>query len=70
MKKDSKTGTEVGTAQFRRNICDETGKVSYLTKHEARSSLISSKSVRIYQCPHNKGHFHLTKDWAHKRQIT
>lgn len=53
-----------------RKICAETGKACYGSKHEARKSLIgqlASKSIRVYQCPADHGHWHLTKDWAHKR---
>jgi hypothetical protein len=66
------TGNEEGTERLRRDFCEEADKVSYRTKHDARKALvgqIASKSVRIYQCAFNKGHYHMTKDWAHKRNV-
>ena len=69
---NNETGDETGTERFRRDFCIEADKVSYLTKHDARKALvgqIASKSVRIYRCSFHKGHFHMTKDWAHKRRV-
>jgi len=56
-----------------RKTCEATGKVCYSSKHEARMSLmgqLASKSIRVYQCTEDHGHWHLTKDWAHKRRTS
>lgn len=45
--------------------CEDTGKVEYSSKHDALQSLhgqLKSKSVRVYQCHVNPGHWHLTKE--------
>lgn len=59
-----------GGQPINRPFCEEAEKVSFSSKHDARSSLTGqmwSKSIRVYACPYIKGHYHITKDWAHKR---
>jgi hypothetical protein len=69
---NNETGDEQGTERFHRNYCEEAQKACYTSKVEARKSLtgqFAHKSVRIYRCIYNKSHYHVTKDWAHKRRV-
>ena len=53
--------------------CSECEKVLFTSKHEARNGLVghlASKSMRVYECPHHKGQFHLTKNWKNKKRST
>ena len=53
--------------------CLKCGKVLFTSKREARKALVgqlASKSMRVYECPHHKGQFHMTKDWKNKRKTT
>jgi polyferredoxin len=43
-------------------MCEHCDKKAFITKEAARKSCRSlSKSVRVYQCEHNKTFFHVTK---------
>jgi hypothetical protein len=52
-----------------KKYCDEAGKFCYTSKTDARRALVghlAQKSMRVYQCPHNKGHYHVTRMWKRK----
>lgn len=53
-----------------RPVCDETDKVCYTSKHDARTAMVGamgSKSIRVYICSFHPSHWHVTKDWKNKR---
>jgi len=50
--------------------CESCNKDCYSSKRSAREALmgqLSAKSIRVYECPHNHGKWHITKDWKTKR---
>lgn len=52
-----------------RPVCEATGKVCYLTKHDARKALtghLGTKSMRVYRCEDHPSHFHVTRMWKKK----
>lgn len=46
--------------------CDKADKTAFSSRQQARRALVKhrgGKTMRIYQCEHDRTHFHLTKHW-------
>jgi hypothetical protein len=49
--------------------CEATGKYIFTSKKQARRALVGhlgGKTMRVYQCPDDKTHYHVTKTWKSK----
>lgn len=50
--------------------CEKADKTAFSSKQQARRALVAhrgGKTMRIYQCDHDRTHYHITKEWSKKR---
>lgn len=46
--------------------CDKADKTAFSSRQQARRALVKhrgGKTMRVYQCEHDRTHYHLTKHW-------